>query len=180
MSESETQSGTEAITQVANLLRDGDKPAEEAVKEQPQGEPAASDDEPLGEGGKKALQNERDARKAAETKAAEFKAELDKIRAANMSDLERAQMEAQNAQEAAAKAVAEALRFRVAAQHGISAEDADLFLTGTDAETLQRQATRLKDRTPTTPKPDPTQGQQQAVALNSDELTNALERAVRR
>ncbi|HET7666549.1 MAG TPA: hypothetical protein VFK56_10865 [Mycobacterium sp.] len=40
----------------------------------------------------------------------------------------------------------EALRRRVQAAHGISDEDADLFLTGTDEETLTAQAKRLADR----------------------------------
>lgn len=40
----------------------------------------------------------------------------------------------------------EALRRRVQAAHGISDEDADLFLTGTDEETLRSQAQRLADR----------------------------------
>lgn len=120
-----------------------------------QGEPA---DEPLGEPGKKALQAERERATQAERQAADFKKRLDEIEAANLSDLEKAQKQAQDAQEAAAKATAEALRFRVAAKHGISDGDADLFLTGTDAETLEKQATRLMERTPNTPKPDPSQG----------------------
>lgn len=41
---------------------------------------------------------------------------------------------------------AQALRFKVAARHNISDEDADLFLTGTDEETLNRQAERLSAR----------------------------------
>lgn len=40
----------------------------------------------------------------------------------------------------------EALRRRVQAAHGISDEDADLFLTGTDEESLTAQAKRLADR----------------------------------
>lgn len=130
-----------------------EQPAE--TEAQTQGDPA---DEPLGEGGKKALQAERERAKAAEQQAAEFKRRLDEIEAANLSDLEKAQKQAQEAQQAAAKATAEALRFRVAAKHGISDEDADLFLTGTDAETLEKQAARLVERTPKGPKPDPTQG----------------------
>lgn len=47
----------------------------------------------------------------------------------------------------AAAARAEALRWRVAAKHGISDEDADLFLTGTDEETLTKQAARLAQTT---------------------------------
>jgi hypothetical protein len=40
----------------------------------------------------------------------------------------------------------EAMRRRVQAAHGISDEDADLFLTGTDEESLTAQAKRLADR----------------------------------
>ena len=134
-----------------------EKPStEQATPEgEKQGDPA---DKPLGENGERALKAEREARTAAEKQAAAFKAKLDEIEAANLSDLEKAQKQAQDAQEAAAKATAEALRFRVAAKHGISDEDADLFLTGSDAETLEKQAARLMERTPTGPKPDPSQG----------------------
>lgn len=43
-------------------------------------------------------------------------------------------------------AEARALRSDIAARHGISAEDRDLFLTGTDESTLEAQAKRLADR----------------------------------
>lgn len=43
-------------------------------------------------------------------------------------------------------AEARALRSDIAAQHGISAEDRDLFLTGTDESTLTAQAERLAAR----------------------------------
>jgi len=43
-------------------------------------------------------------------------------------------------------AEARALRSDIAAKHGISAEDRDLFLTGTDEETLTAQAKRLSGR----------------------------------
>lgn len=121
---------------------------------------AEAADKPLGENGEKALKAERDARAAAEKSNASLQKQLDEIAAANLSDLERAQKEAKDATDLAAKAQAEALRFRVAAKHSISDEDADLFLTGTDEETLTRQAARLAERTPTssTPKPDLTQG----------------------
>jgi predicted trehalose synthase len=45
-----------------------------------------------------------------------------------------------------ADAEARALRSDVAARHGISAEDRDLFLTGTDEATLDAQAKRLAER----------------------------------
>jgi hypothetical protein len=44
------------------------------------------------------------------------------------------------------EAKAAALRLRIAAKHGISDEDADLFLTGTDEATLAKQAERLAQR----------------------------------
>lgn len=40
----------------------------------------------------------------------------------------------------------EALRSRVQARFGISDEDAELFLTGTDKDTLEKQAARLKEQ----------------------------------
>lgn len=123
-----------------------------------QGEPAKSEDKPLGENGERALQAERDARKAAEKTNAALQKQLDDIAAANLTELERAQKAAKDAEENAAKASAEAMRLRVAAKHGISDEDADLFLTGTDVDTLERQAARLVERTPNGPKPDPSQG----------------------
>ena len=74
-------------------------------------------------------------------------AKLDDIEAANKSELEKATETATAAEQRAAAAEAEALRWKVAAKHGISDEDAELFLTGTDEETLTAQATRLADRT---------------------------------
>lgn len=44
------------------------------------------------------------------------------------------------------KANREALKRRVQAAHGISDEDADLFLTGADEDSLTAQAKRLADR----------------------------------
>jgi signal transduction histidine kinase len=43
------------------------------------------------------------------------------------------------------RAEAEAMRWRIAARHGISDEDAELFLTGSDEDTLARQAERFKE-----------------------------------
>lgn len=137
-----------------------EQPTEPEATEQ-QGDPV---DKPLGENGEKALKAEREARKAAEAERADLKKQLDALNAEKMSDLERAQAAAKAAEEEAAKATSEALRLRVAAKHGISDEDADLFLTGSDVETLERQAARLVERTPTGPKPDPSQGPKGAGA----------------
>jgi len=56
------------------------------------------------------------------------------------------------AEKDAADARVEALRWRVAAKHGISDEDAELFLTGTDEVTLTKQAERLSARVADTKK----------------------------
>jgi len=120
-----------------------------------------ADTEPLGEAGKKALAAEREARKAAEKSAAEYEKRLKEIEAAQMSDLEKAQAAAKEAQDAAAKATTEALRWKVAAEYAIAAEDAEVFLTGTDEDSIRKQAERLAElakKGPTTPKPDLSQG----------------------
>lgn len=139
-----------------------------------QGDPV---DEPLGEGGKKALQAERERAKALEKQLGEATSRLSEIEKAQLSDLERAQAEATEAKAAAAKASADALRFRIAAKHSITDEDAELFLTGSDEETLTRQAARLVERTPaaSSPKPDLTQGGKgEPHALNGDPLLDDL------
>lgn len=137
----------------------------------PQGEPAAQDT-PLGPNGEKALKAERELRATADKKAADLQAQLDKIAQANMTELEKAQKEAQDARETATKATTEALRYRIAGAHGISTtpsedgkpSDADLFLTGTDEASMTAQAERLAARAsdtgnaPTFPRPDLTQG----------------------
>lgn len=103
-------------------------------------------DEPLGENGLKALQAERDRARDLERQLKAANDQLAQIERSNETAIEKAQREANEAQEAAAKATAEALRLRVAAKHGISDEDADLFLTGSDEQTLTRQAERLAAR----------------------------------
>lgn len=73
-------------------------------------------------------------------------ARLDEIEAASKSEAEKAADKAAKAEAERDNAKAEALRWRVAAKHGISDEDAELFLTGTDEATLTKQAERLTER----------------------------------
>jgi hypothetical protein len=73
-------------------------------------------------------------------------AKLDDIEQANLTELEKANGRITTAESDRDAARAEALRLRTAVTHGITLEDADLFLTGTDEETLTAQAKRLSDR----------------------------------
>lgn len=117
-------------------------------------------EEKLGDTGKKAIAAEREARKAAEKALREAQDEIDAFKAEQMSDLEKAQAEAKRWQEEAQAATAESLRYRIATEHGITAEDAETFLTATDEDALTKQAERLKALSAPsgTPLPDPTQG----------------------
>lgn len=86
---------------------------------------------------------------------------------------------AEAAEREAAAARREALRYRVAATHGVSDEDAELFLTGDDEETLIRQAERLTKRDAGDIRRDgayvPSEGRTTTgPALNSDQLEQAL------
>lgn len=105
--------------------------------EQEQVEPALAD------AGKKALVAERRARAAAEREAKALKARLDEIEKEKLSKEEKAAREAADAKAEAEQARQEAMRWRIAARYGISDEDAELFLTGSDEDTLTRQAERL-------------------------------------
>lgn len=128
------------------------------TEQQPQGDPAAD----LGDAGKKALDAERTARKDAERQAAALQKQLDEIGRANESAIERAQREAKEAQDALPGAVAGAFKEAAIKFGGITQDDADLFLTGTDVETLSRQVAALAARTSAGtqpgPRPDLSQG----------------------
>lgn len=108
---------------------------------------------------------------------------LESLEIANMSDLERAQKERDEAKAEVEKLpslVADHLRAYLTEIHGISEENRDLYLTSSDPATLLKQAVGIASRTEAAPKPDLTQGAQHAMALNGDGLTQALERAVGR
>jgi uncharacterized protein YaiL (DUF2058 family) len=65
------------------------------------------------------------------------------IEEANKTEQQKLEERLTEAQKAADQARADALRFKIASKFGVTDEDADLFLTGTDEETLTRQAERL-------------------------------------
>lgn len=152
-----------------------EKPTEQSTE---QGNP---DEAALGDAGKKALDAMKAERNEAKKQAAALQAQLDEIKAANMTDLERAQKEAADAKAEVEKLptmVADHLRGYLTGIHAISEEDSALYLTSNDPAVLLKQAAGIASRTTTTPKPDPTQGAQNALALNGDGLTEALARAV--
>ena len=72
--------------------------------------------------------------------------QLDALSEASQTETEKANKRATHAESERDDARAEAIRLRVAVEHGISIEDADLFLTGKDEESLRAQAKRLSDR----------------------------------
>jgi hypothetical protein len=72
--------------------------------------------------------------------------ELSAIKESQKSDAEKQAERVRALELDAEKARGEAMRLRVAARYGISDDDADLFLTGSDEDTLTRQAKRLTDR----------------------------------
>lgn len=73
-------------------------------------------------------------------------ARLKEIEDAQKSDAEKAAERIATLEQQATAAQRDALRFKVAAKHGIGDEDADLFLTGADEATLTKQAERLAGR----------------------------------
>ena len=75
--------------------------------------------------------------------------ELEALKAAQLSKEERVGQEAAEAKAEAARANAEAMRQRYARTvPDITDEEVELFLTGTDEETLIRQAEKLNERAP--------------------------------
>ncbi len=121
-----------------------------------QGAPATDaaktgDDKPadLGEAGKKAIdamKAERDAARRDARAGADAIKRLAEIEEANKTEAQRTADRLKAAETDAANARRDALRFRIASKYKIDDEDADLFLTGADEESLTKQAERLVAR----------------------------------
>ena len=98
---------------------------------------------PLGDAGKKALNAERKARRDAEKALADAQAKVKEFEQAQMSEQERLATQLKEAQDAAAKATAEALRLRIASEVGLDPELHE-FLDGiTDEEQMRARAQKL-------------------------------------
>lgn len=147
---------SDAETTQAEQTAPADQDATEAVRE----DAPEADEQELGAGGKRALTAEREARRAAERELSEARAALKEIEDAKLSELERAQRDAQEAREQLAALRVENTRYQVVQAKGVPAELAE-FITGDTEEEMAAKADLLLARipsSPTTPKPDRTQG----------------------
>ena len=123
----------------------------------------------LGDNGKKALDAERRARKAADKALTEMAAKLQAFEDANKSETEKAATRAEAAEKRALEAEAKVMRADVADELKVPME-LRKFLTATDEEGLRAQAeevlsafTAATAASRTTPRPDPTQGAKPAA-----------------
>lgn len=75
-------------------------------------------------------------------------ARLDEIEQANQTEAEKAAARLAELEAELNNTRRDSMRLKIATEHGITdADDIELFLTGTDEETLTKQAKRLADRT---------------------------------
>lgn len=133
-----------------------------ASTDTPDTAPDTPDTPDLGDGGKKALEAERRARRQAEKAANDLAAKVKSYEDAQKSETERLTEQLEQYKATAAKAEAETLRLRVAAESGLPA-DLHEFLVGSDEDELRAKAQKLMAATaaataPRAPAPDPTQG----------------------
>lgn len=106
---------------------------------------------------------------------ADAAARLAEIEEASKSESQKLAERLSAAEKAAADAQRDALRFRIASKFQISDEDAELFLTAGDEDTLTKQAERLAARNedagkPRTPRPDPNQGRSGSSSASTADL----------
>lgn len=141
--------------------------AEQQPAEQPQEGGEQRDDEPkVFDADYVAKLRQEAAKYRTEAKAnAEAAQRLAEIEDAQKSEAQKAAERIAELEKQATEAQRDALRFKVASKFGITDEDADLFLTASDEETLTKQAERLAAHRedagkPRQPKPDRTQGRQ--------------------
>lgn len=154
--------------------------SEEVTNENPNDEQQSQQvdpaEKPLGENGEKALRAEREARKAAEKAASDYKAKLDEIEQANLSDLERAQQEAKDATSRLAELERQSLIQRVAIEKGVPANLVDRLRGDTEDDiTADADALMALVNAPKSPRPDPTQGGRGEGTQNTgDQFANAV------
>jgi len=125
-------------------MPDNDNETPESVEIPADPEKVESDSD-LGDAGKKALDAERRRAHTAEKEAKALKARLDEIEAAQLSKEERLAKEAEAAKAEAEAERRESRRWKVATEFGMPAEDAELYLTAADEDTMRRQAQRYQE-----------------------------------
>lgn len=126
-------------------------PKGDPPKPDPPKPPATGD---LGDAGKKALADERTARKAAEKEASDLKTRLAALEDKDKTETERAAARAESAEKRAEAAEAKALRLEVASSKGLTAAQARR-LVGDTKEALEDDADELLATfAPKTPDPE--------------------------
>jgi colicin import membrane protein len=125
-----------------------DAPETPAAPSGPEGAaaPLDGDGKPLGPNGEKALAAERDARKAAEKRAADAEAKVAEAEKAKLTEQERATVERDEARKEAAEARAELARIRVGSKYGLSPDDVADLSTAGSPEDFDARAKRLAER----------------------------------
>ena len=123
-----------------------------------EGREDGADDERLGEGGKKALQAEREARAAEKRRADAAEARLKELDDAKLTDQQRLEAERDEYRSKADSAGATLAKYEAAEAAGIPLTWAKR-LTGSTPEELLADAKSIKEQlAPSGPKPDPSQG----------------------
>lgn len=122
----------------------------------------SSDDEELGEGGKKALQSEREARKQLEREIADLRSKNKEYEDATKSAEEKQAERLAELEESSTKSALRVMQYEVAAAKGLPLSAA-ARLTGDSQEALEADADELlrllgSNTPPAPPKPDPSQG----------------------
>lgn len=120
-------------------------------------------DEPLGEGGKKALEAEREAAKTAKAEAAELRAKLKEYEDRDKTEEQKRAEKLEELTRTAAASQRKAMQYEVAARAGIPLTLATRLRGGTQEE-MTKDAEDLstligtQDKHPAAPKPDKSQG----------------------
>lgn len=142
-----------------------------------QGDPDA-----LADGGKKALDAERNARKAAERRVGELENQVTSLQSSHETALTAATTAATEATTRAEAAEGNTLRYRVALETGVPAKHIGRLQGDTEEALREDAAAFVADIVPgpTTPKPDPSQGAKGEPAKSStaDQFASAIEGAL--
>lgn len=127
---------------------------------EPQEPAAQGDPEQLGDGGKKALDAERSARRAAEARVVELENQITTLTETHQQELEAANAAAAEARTDADNASSDALRYRVALETGVPAKHVGRLQGDTEEALREDAATFAADivQGTTSPKPDLSQG----------------------